>query len=56
MTNELQPLAALCMDGCFAGLSSLLLSQLVLTQHPFACAVRSSLRRSRNHHSGRSNR
>ena len=36
MTNGLQPLVELCMDGCFAGLSGLVQVQLVLTQHLLA--------------------
>ena len=44
MTNGLQPLAALCMDGRFAGQSGLMQLQLLRTQKSFANTARNSRR------------
>ena len=38
MTNGLQPLVELCMDGCFAGQTGLMHVRLLLTQHFLALA------------------
>ena len=40
MMNGLRPFAALCMDVCYAGQTSLMHLQRVLTQKMFACAAR----------------
>jgi len=55
MTNGLQPLVELCMDGCFAGLCRLLPVQLVLAQKTLASAAILSVQCRSFHRSGRWN-
>ena len=55
MTNGLQPLVELCMDGCFAGQTGLMHVRLLLTQHFLALAASLIGQCSTFHQTGRSN-
>ena len=54
MTNGLQPLAALCMDGRFAGQTGLMQLRLLLTQHLLAVVAERLPQCGEFHRSGRS--